>query len=65
MSLQIVPRKGETKARARIRVKFYLDASISALEKAIGPLDTDSDDYDTLKKCLDEMDSIYADEFDK
>lgn len=53
----------ETKAQARKRVKDNLGLAIQHLEKAMGPLDVDSDLYDELKKHHDELDAINYDEF--
>jgi hypothetical protein len=59
----MIPRKNETKAQARNRLKENLAKSIEYLEKAMGPVDTDSTLYEDLKECYDKLDGISYDEF--
>lgn len=63
MSVQAHPRPGETKTQARNRVKVNLDLAIKHLEKAMGPLDIDSDLHEEMQEAYDKLDAIWYDEF--
>jgi hypothetical protein len=65
VSVQAIPRRGETKAQARNRVKQNLGLALKYLELAMGPVDSESNLYEELKDCYDKLDGINYDEFEE